>query len=163
MFYLHICSSLPWKYYNQQHCLRRHHLEQFSAVYNCSALPLYGTLDLAQDSLPVCRRGRMQEVMPRLREMSRTLRECPLACLEEHINTDISFTLFSDQTFNTVWMEIYYKSLTTERSRGSNQLKSSTFSARLEERSASSSAAVSSRSLKFSSSLDCCWSPPLKV
>ena len=48
MFYLHICSSLPWKYYNQQHCLRRHHLEQFSAVYNCSVLPLYGTLDLAQ-------------------------------------------------------------------------------------------------------------------
>ena len=65
--------------------------------------------------------------------MSGRLRECPLACLEEHINTDISFTLFSDQTFNTawrlwnlpgnrtkedsVWMEIYYKSLTTEVTR----------------------------------------------
>ena len=62
--------------------------------------------------------------------MSQGFPDCPLVCLEEHIHTDISFTLFSEQTFNTawklwnlpgnrtkedsVWMEIYYKSLTTQ-------------------------------------------------
>ena len=86
-----------------------------------------------QDLLPVCGRSRMQEVIPRMREMPQKVGECPLACTEEHIQTDISFTLFSDQTFNTawrlwnlpgnrtkedsVWMEIYYKSLTTEVTR----------------------------------------------
>ena len=75
----------------------------------------------------------MQEVIPRLREMSQQLGDCPLACLEEHIDTDISFTLFSDHAFNTawklwnlpgnrtkedsVWMEIYFKSLTTQVTR----------------------------------------------
>ena len=68
-----------------------------------------------------------------LRAMSKKLKECPLACLEEHIDTDISFTLFSDKTFSTawklwklpanrtkedsVWMEIYYKTLTTQVTR----------------------------------------------
>ena len=68
--------------------------------------------------------------MPMMREMSQRFPDCPLACLEEDIHTDISFTLFSDQTFNTawklwnlpanrtkedsVWMEIYYSSLTTQ-------------------------------------------------
>ena len=72
----------------------------------------------------------MQKIMSSMREMSQRFPDCPLACLEEHIHTDISFTLFSDQTFNTawklwnlpanrtkedsVWLEIYYKSLTTQ-------------------------------------------------
>ena len=72
----------------------------------------------------------MQKIMSSMREMPQRFPDCPLACLEEHIHTDISFTLFSDQTFNTawklwnlpanrtkedsVWMEIYYKSLTTQ-------------------------------------------------
>ena len=72
----------------------------------------------------------MQKIMSSMREMPQWFPDCPLACLEEHIHTDISFTLFSDQTFNTawklwnlpanrtkedsVWLEIYYKSLTTQ-------------------------------------------------
>ena len=48
MFCLNIFSSLPLKHYNQHHCLRKRHLEQFSARYNCSVLPLYGTLDLVK-------------------------------------------------------------------------------------------------------------------
>ena len=86
-----------------------------------------------QYPLPVCKRSEMQRVMPMLRAMSKKLKECPLACLEEHIDTDISFTLFSDKTFSTawklwklpanrtkedsVWMEIYYKTLTTQVTR----------------------------------------------
>ena len=121
-------------------------MTQFSAKYNCSILPLYGTLDLLkvrnlqlrppspsvtlQDPQTVCDRWRMQKIMPMMRKMSQRFRDCPLACVEEHIHTDISFTLFSDQTFNTawklwnlpanrtkedsVWMEIYYASLTTQ-------------------------------------------------
>ena len=69
-------------------------------------------------------------IMSSMREMPQKFPDCPLACLEEHILTDISSTLFSDQTFNTawklwdlpanrtkedsVWLEIYYKSLTTQ-------------------------------------------------
>ena len=95
-------------------------------------LYLYSRLPslLLQDPLPVCDRSRMQKIMPMMREMSQRFPDCPLACLEEQIHTDISFTLFSDQTFNTawtmwnlpanrtkedsVWMEIYYSSLTTQ-------------------------------------------------
>ena len=41
-------SSLPFKYYNQHHCVRKHQMTQFSAMNNCSVLPLYGTLDLVK-------------------------------------------------------------------------------------------------------------------
>ena len=72
----------------------------------------------------------MQKIMPMMREMSQRFPDCPLACLEEQIQTEISFTPFSDQSFNkawrlwdlpgnrtkgdSVWMEIYYSSLTTQ-------------------------------------------------
>ena len=41
-------STLPLQYYSQHHCVRKHQMSQFSALYNCSILPLYGTLDLVK-------------------------------------------------------------------------------------------------------------------
>ena len=46
-------SSLPFKYYNQHHCVRKHQMTQFSAMNNCSVLPLYGTLDLVKVGPPL--------------------------------------------------------------------------------------------------------------
>ena len=45
-------STLSLKYYNQHHCVKKHQMAQFSAEYNCSILPLYGTLDLLKVASP---------------------------------------------------------------------------------------------------------------
>ena len=45
-------STLPLKYYSQHHCVRKHQMIQFSALYNCSILPLYGTMDLLKVASP---------------------------------------------------------------------------------------------------------------
>ena len=101
-------------------------------MYNCSILPLYGTLDLVEGGpLPVCRREIMQKMMPLMRSVSMETPRCPPACVVEQVETDLSFNLLSDESFNMawnlwklpggnrskedcVWLELYYKSLTTQ-------------------------------------------------
>ena len=83
----------------------------------------------------------MQNMMPVIRETvaqaassnSEAEADCPLACVEEDIATDISFTLVSEESHNRAWklwqlpanrtkedavfMELFYKSLDTEVTR----------------------------------------------
>ena len=113
------------------HCQRKELMKKFSMMYNCSILPLYGTLDKVEGGhLPICRREIMQKMMPMMRSMSLETPECPVACLEEHVETHQSFTLLSDESFkmawklwempgnrtkeDCVWLELYYRSLTTQ-------------------------------------------------
>ena len=124
-------SSLPLQDYNQLHCQRMKLMEKFSMMFNCTVLPLYGTLDLSEELLPVCGREVMEKMMPMMRTISLDHPECPRACLAEHVETEKSFTLLSDESFSMawklwklpgekrtkedcVWVELYYKSLTTE-------------------------------------------------
>ena len=125
-------SSLPLRDYNQMHCQRKMLMKKFSMMYNCSILPLYGTLDLVEGGpLPVCGRKEMQWMMPMMRSISLHHPDCPTACLAETVDTEHSFTLLSDDSFSMawklwnlpgenrtkedcVWLELYYKSLTTK-------------------------------------------------
>ena len=82
----------------------------------------------------------MQNMMPVIRETvaeaattTEAEADCPLACVEEDIATDISFTLVSEESHNRAWklwqlpanrtkedavfMELFYKSLDTEVTR----------------------------------------------
>ena len=78
----------------------------------------------------------MQNMMPVIRQTvaqaatTGAEADCPLACVEEDIATDISFTLVSEESHNRAWklwqlpanrtkedavfMELFYKSLDTE-------------------------------------------------
>ena len=109
----------------------------------CRILPLYGTLDLIKnDTLPICRREKMQMMMPTMRKMAEMKAmtgntededdlECPTACNEEEIVTDISFSIMTDEEFEKAWnmwtilprnrtkfdavfMELYFTSLTSQ-------------------------------------------------
>ena len=124
-------SSLPLQDYNQLHCQRMKLMKKFTMMFNCTVLPLYGTLDLSEDLLPVCGREVMQKMMPMMRSISLNHPQCPVACLVEQVETENSFTLLSDESFNMawklwklpgenrtkedcVWVELYYKTLTTK-------------------------------------------------
>ena len=124
-------SSLPLRDYNQMHCQRKMLMKKFSMMFNCSILPLYGTLDKVEGGpLPVCGRKIMQMMMYMMRSMPMDTPKCPMACVEEHVETHQSFTLLSDNSVKRVgnlWklpgnmskedcvgLELYYKTLTTQ-------------------------------------------------
>ena len=131
MIFINILSSLPLSAYNMIHCQRKELMKKFSMMYNCSILPLYGTLDMVEGGpLPLCGRQFMQKMMIMMRSMPLNTPKCPLACLEEHVETHQSFTLLSDDSVkrvgnlwqlpanmtkeDCVWLELYYKTLTTQ-------------------------------------------------
>ena len=137
-----LCSSIPMKYYDQDHCKRLKMLEMFRRQQKCRVLPLYGTLDLVtNDTLPVCRREQMWGMMPMMRNrtedpmmdamMSKAEAECPRDCWQEEIQAQMSFTELTTQNFEnalTVWkdfpsfltiedvvsMELFFESLTAQ-------------------------------------------------
>ena len=113
------------------HCQRKELMKKFTMMYNCSILPLYGTLDKVEGGpLPVCGRKIMQMMMYMMRSMPMDTPKCPMACVEEHVETHQSFTLLSDDSVkrvgklwklpgnmskeDCVWLELYYKTLTTQ-------------------------------------------------
>ena len=120
-------SSIPIKHYNQQHCQKTKMLKMFEEKFNCSILAMFGTTDLG-NSVPMCNGSNTQKTMGMMEEMSNLT--CPAACIEENIETSISFTILSDEVFNraakawmlspdlskeqTVWMDLYFTSLKTE-------------------------------------------------
>ena len=113
-------------------------MKMFRMENNCTVLPLYGTLDLGADMLPICGRMQMQMMMPMMRmmrqdtrKMMETMPDCPLACVEDYVDTDLSSTSLPDDTFDNaddiygdlsvnmtkeeaLIMEFYFTSLTTE-------------------------------------------------
>ena len=124
-------SSLPLSAYNRIHCQRKELMKKFTMMYNCSILPLYGTLDRVEGGpLPVCGRPIMQKMMMMMRMMPLDTPKCPMACVEEHVETHQSFTLLSNDAVSRVgnlwklpgnmtkedcvWLELYYKTLTTQ-------------------------------------------------
>ena len=117
--------------YNRIHCQRKELMKKFTMMYNCSILPLYGTLDRVEGGpLPVCGRQIMQKMMMMMRMMPLDTPKCPMACVEEHVETHQSFTLLSNDAVSRVgnlwklpgnmtkedcvWLELYYKTLTTQ-------------------------------------------------
>ena len=130
-FITNFLSSLPLSAYNRIHCQRKELMKKFTMMYNCSILPLYGTLDKVEGGpLPVCGRMIMQKMMYMMRSMPLDTPKCPKACVEEHVETHQSFTLLSDDAVkrvgtlwnlpanmskeDCVWLELYYKTLTTQ-------------------------------------------------
>ena len=106
-------------------------------MMGCSMIAMFGTTDLV-NTQPLCNRTTMQMMMPILRRTtvnpdpeweSHLETECPEQCLEEFIDTDMSFTLVSDQSHerawklwqlpdgrtkeDAVWMELFFKTLNT--------------------------------------------------
>ena len=103
----------------------------------CSMIAMFGTTDLV-NTQPLCNRTTMQMMMPILRRTtvnpnpeweSHLETECPEQCLEEFIDTDMSFTLVSNKSHDqawklwqlpegrtkeeAVWMELFFKTLNT--------------------------------------------------
>ena len=104
----------------------------------CSMLAMFGTTDLV-NTRPMCNRTTMQMMMPILRRTSvnpdpvwesHLEEQCPLQCVEEFIDTSMSFSLVSDDSHDrawklwplpqgrtkeeAVWMELFFKTLTVQ-------------------------------------------------
>ena len=134
-------SSLPLRYYDQDHCQRLEIMKMFYKMNNCRVLPLYGTLDLvSNDTMPICGREAMWTMMPMLRmrssnpDMDAMMAEaesrCPRDCWQEKIDMQMSFTILSDENFEKAWkiwplppnrtkfdavfMELFYTTLAAE-------------------------------------------------
>ena len=89
-------SSIPLKYYNQLHCMKAKMFRRFEQTFNCSIDVMFGTNDL-YNHLPMCNRSDTEKMMGTMSNMTDI--NCPLSCIEEKIDTSISFTLFSDENF----------------------------------------------------------------
>ena len=112
-------------------------IKKFEKMMGCSMIAMFGTTDLV-NTQPLCNRTTMQMMMPILRRTtvnpdpeweSHLETECPEQCLEEFIDTDMSFTLVSDKSHDqawklwqlpqgrtkeeAVWMELFFKTLNT--------------------------------------------------
>ena len=134
---IHSCSSVPFLSYSQSFCQRKLSIKKFEGLMGCSMLAMFGTTDLV-NTLPMCNRTTMQMMMPILRSSTvnpdaeweaHLEEECPQQCLEEYIDTDMSFNLVSDQSHerawklwqlpegrtkeDAVWMELFFKTLNT--------------------------------------------------
>ena len=134
-------SSIKTKEYNQQHCIKSKGMKMFEAAHKCSIFPLFGTNDL-DSPLPMCGRSNIQKLMKMMSKMKKdnaTLLTCPKACIEEHVETSVSFTSLSEEqvkSTSTAWnltklahskddvviMEVYFSSSQTEvrKIRGKN-------------------------------------------
>ena len=133
----HSCSSVPFLSYSQSFCQRKLSIKKFEGMMGCSMLAMFGTTDLV-NTLPMCNRTTMQMMMPILRRSTvnpdaeweaHLEEECPQQCLEEYIDTDMSFNLVSDHSHerawklwqlpegrtkeDAVWMELFFKTLNT--------------------------------------------------
>ena len=126
-------STIKTKEYNQQHCIKSKGMEMFEAAHKCSIFPLFGTNDL-DSPLPMCNRSNIQKLMKMMNKMKKdnaTLLTCPKACIEEHVETSVSFTSLSEEqvkSTSTAWnltklahskddvviMEVYFSSSQTE-------------------------------------------------
>merc|ERR1711953_46493 len=131
-------SSIPFLSYSQSFCKRKLSIEKFEKMMGCSMLAMFGTTDLV-NTQPMCNRTTMQMMMPILRRTSlnpdpvwesHLEDECPLQCVEEFIDTEMSFSLVSDDSHDrawklwplpqgrtkeeAVWMELFFKTLTVQ-------------------------------------------------
>ena len=124
-------SSIPIKHYNQQHCAKAKMMKMFQAAHNCTFFPMFATYDL-NFSLPLCNRSNAQNIMTMKNMMMKnnsTLLKCPAVCIEEHVDTGISFTILSEEQVETssiawnltklskdeiVLMELFFTSLQTQ-------------------------------------------------
>jgi hypothetical protein len=120
-------SSIPTVYYNQQNCIKTRKIMKFQESSNCSILSLFRTHDLNM-SIPTCNGSNIQQMMSSLSKMDEVI--CPAACIEENIETSISFTIQSDKMFektlktwklptgltkeDSVTMDLYFTSLMTD-------------------------------------------------
>ena len=120
-------SSIPTVFYNQQHCIKTKKIMKFEESFSCSILSLFRTHDLNM-SIPTCNGSDIQQMMSSLSKMDGVT--CPTACIEENIETSISFTIQLKKSFDktlktwnlptgltkedTASMDIYFTSLMTD-------------------------------------------------
>ena len=101
-------SSIPMKEYNQQHCIKTKGMQIFENTHNCSIFPLYGSNDLDSPQ-PICNITKIQLLMKSMTMMrmnNASLLTCPEACIEEKVETIMSFTVLSDhqvQSSSAAW------------------------------------------------------------
>ena len=102
-------STVPTMYYNQQHCITTKKMMKFQESFNCSILSLFRTHDLNM-TIPLCNGSNIQQMMSSLSKMDDVT--CPAACIEENIETSISFTIQSEKLFEKtvllIWGHLNY-------------------------------------------------------
>ena len=102
-------SSIKMHHYDQQHCSHSKGIKVFEQTHNCSVYPLYGTFDL-DPIYPLCNRSNLKLLMKSMNGIMKnnsSLLDCLPACVEEIVDTDISFTLLSGEQVDStsdVWM-----------------------------------------------------------